>query len=171
MDTNFNIELPAVSRSNTYTTACVAIHPLHQFHHPLLNPQLSHCPPNILTRHSVEGFLQINKGHVKIPVDRQILFLKLPHNKNCISGAPAWDKTKLTFVNDNSLPDHVVNDSFKDLQYMFSQLQSSVIPPIQCIPFTLIQTDYETFLPVLRNALAFDDRLFQMNQLLYLLSF
>src|SRR6476661_7070640 len=77
------------------------VHCLYQPYHTPLHSQPSQCPPQNLSRHSIERFLQIHKSHPQFSSLLQILLLHLPYYKHCISSPSSWHKSKMHVINAN----------------------------------------------------------------------
>src|SRR6476469_9108690 len=90
------------------------VHCFYQPYHSPLHSQPSQRPPQNLSRHSIERFLQIHKSHPQFSSLLQTLLLHLPYYKHCICSPSSWHKSKMHVINANPplhylpFPDHFI---------------------------------------------------------------
>src|SRR2546425_7108099 len=67
-------------------------------YHPLFHSNMPQSPQQNLTRHPIEGLLQVYKSHPQLLLLAKLLFLNLPYNKNCIRCTFTRAKSKLHII-------------------------------------------------------------------------
>src|SRR5213083_99876 len=83
--------------------------------HPLFHSNMPQSPPQNLTRHSIEGLLQVYKRHPHLLLFAKELFLNLPYNKDCICCTFTRAKSKRHLIYLYSLSKPCLDYSFQHL--------------------------------------------------------
>ena len=105
-------------------------------HNPLLHTKFSQS----------NAFSRSRKAMLRLLLAARLL-LQLPDNKECTCCASAWDEDKLGLVDWHQLSDKAFHNPLQDFHDLLCQLETAVVAPFQCIPFTLVEADNETLLP------------------------
>src|SRR3989442_8753250 len=84
-------------------------------YHPLFHSNMPQSPSQNLTRHSIEGLLQVYKRHPHLLLFAKELFLNLPYNKDCICCTFTRAKSKLHLIYLCSLSKPCLDYSFQHL--------------------------------------------------------
>ena len=65
-------------------------------------------------------------------------------DEDCVCCASAWDEAKLGILDRHQLSDEAVHKSLQNFHNLLCQLETAVVAPFQCIPFTFVEADIET---------------------------